>query len=112
MSDHATGAWMPAGRVARAAQARVEQIRDWRVAEREKEARRLMPAKPWRPWRISEARARRRVERCGFARYWWSTDEERAWEVMNLARAVSPDKTVFVSAKDFKCFSKVYGETQ
>ncbi len=107
-----TGAYLPAGRVFRAADARVVQIRRWREEEREKEVRRLMPARRWRPWRIGEERARKLVERRQHAAHWWSDAEHAAWNVMNLARAMKPHQDIFVSAKDFRSFSEMYEATR
>ena len=106
-TDHASGAWLPAGRVAQATSRTIAHAQTERERRIEEEAERLLASR-WHPFIRTRERA---LEECRVhreVRLHWLYGQRIAERLDHLARALAPEDLMFVSSSDFETIGWAY----
>lgn len=106
-TDHASGAWLPAGKVAEATGRTIAHAQSERDQRIEAEAERLLASR-WHPFIRTKERA---LEECRVhreVRLYWLYGQRIAERLHHLAEALDPEELMFVSSHDFQTIGWAY----
>lgn len=106
-TDHASGAWLPAGKVAHAATTTIAHAQSERERKIAEEAEQLLASR----WHIFIRTKERALEECRIhraVRLHWLYGQRIAERIAHLAQALEPDDLMFVSSSDFETIGWAY----